>query len=384
MFDERRPGPDYTLRWPPQLFVSELRTLADDLEHGRASDDDIEWLLTEAFIADKPADDYRAFTADASDHPWWSTAAGSRRDQFLQRLIKAAPRFDQEVAPRPYFTARQAPAAVRPAPGAPDHEGARRSWVVAVHQFQQRGYLDRVAPHWCVDGDDDQVQPDEALNTVVSNRLGARPGDRFWPLDPQAWDGDTFFSLVEIFHDLVARPRSRWYHSFSHCGWHYSNFVVDPAQILYRWTVNRLLARHVIPLQLAKTGEDYGRLVHNPADGRDALLAAALDQPASIEQDKVAHAVALFRSRQASVEDRRSACVALAGVLEARRHLLKQELLPKDEGALFQIANQFAIRHHRADQHAEYDEAYLDWIYWWYLATVELSNRLIARNQPGG
>jgi hypothetical protein len=45
------------------------------------------------------------------------------------------------------------------------------------------------------------------------------------------------------------------------------------------------------------------------------------------------------------VGDRRSAAITLAGVLEERRALLKAELLRDDEGALFQIANRFAIRH---------------------------------------
>ncbi|MFE3184251.1 hypothetical protein ACFXKR_25775 [Streptomyces violascens] len=32
----------------------------------------------------------------------------------------------------------------------------------------------------------------------------------------------------------------------------------------------------------------------------------------------------------------------------------------------------------RADQRGEYDDAFLDWILWWYLSTVELTNRLIT------
>lgn len=93
----------------------------------------------------------------------------------------------------------------------------------------------------------------------------------------------------------------------------------------------------------------------------------------------MAHATALFRSRTATREDKRSACIALAGVLESRRSLLKTNLLSGDEGALFQIANQFDIRHRKADQHPDYDDAYLDWLFWWYLATVDLTDRLIAR-----
>jgi hypothetical protein len=89
--------------------------------------------------------------------------------------------------------------------------------------------------------------------------------------------------------------------------------------------------------------------------------------------------VTLFRSRTADRETKRSACVALAGVLEQRRRLLKAELLRRDEAALFQIANEFAIRHRAANQCGDYDDAYLDWVFWWYLATIELTNQLLAR-----
>ncbi|ODU05016.1 MAG: hypothetical protein ABS81_08670 [Pseudonocardia sp. SCN 72-86] len=60
---------------------------------------------------------------------------------------------------------------------------------------------------------------------------------------------------------------------------------------------------------------------------------------------------------------------------------LKQQIARKDEGALFQIANEFALRHQKPDQKGDYDPAFLDWIFWWYLATVELTNRLLARDQ---
>ncbi|MFB9953497.1 hypothetical protein [Cellulomonas denverensis] len=77
--------------------------------------------------------------------------------------------------------------------------------------------------------------------------------------------------------------------------------------------------------------------------------------------------------------DKRSAVVALAGILETNRALLKENLLRKDEGALFEIANTYALRHHRADQRPDYDDAYLDWIFWWYLATVALVKELLTR-----
>jgi hypothetical protein len=42
-------------------------------------------------------------------------------------------------------------------------------------------------------------------------------------------------------------------------------------------------------------------------------------------------------------------------------------------------ANNFAIRHQRRGQQGDYDPVFLDWIFWLYLGTVELTNRLLAR-----
>lgn len=54
-------------------------------------------------------------------------------------------------------------------------------------------------------------------------------------------------------------------------------------------------------------------------------------------------------------------------------------LLRKDERSLFQIANEFALRHERERERTDYAPDFLDWVFWWYLATIELSDRPLAR-----
>lgn len=225
-----------------------------------------------------------------------------------------------------------------------------------------------------MDGDFAGTAPDEALSELLGVTVG-------WPLDPAEWEEDTFLGLVEVVHDFVARPRERWWHDYGGCGWHYSQFAVAPARMLYRERIDRLLVEGGIPLRLAADGEDVGRLVHSPADGRESLMEAALKGKGALGPvpDTVQHAVSLFRRRGATVEDKRSACISLAGILEERRSLVKADLLSKDEGALFQIANQFGIRHRRADQQSDYAVDYLDWVFWSFLATVELTGRLLSR-----
>lgn len=228
----------------------------------------------------------------------------------------------------------------------------------------------------CVDDPRDLPDPSE----VVDRRLGI---PHLWPLDPQTWDEDTFYGLIEVFHDLVSRPRMRRFHDWNMCGWHHSEFHNGPARVLYRWKVNQLLREAGIEYELAAEGEVLGRLVSVTDDARSALVHRALNDGAPDITTRVRHAIALFRGRDTTAESKRSAIVALAGILEERRALIKDQVGKPDEGALFEIANRYSLRHRKADQRGDYDEAFLDWIFWWYLATVELTNRLIESRGAG-
>lgn len=394
MLDPRQPGPDYTLQWPRELLVYEAKVL--DTSHARSQPgwtDQVVLLLEEAFVSDQPGIDFQAgdfvqvpaiwpdtkLEAAVSVSQLASEIHQSRQEQFLHHLIRAAVHFREQGSLRPYYPARNGPTP----PGSSVKAGqrlasAKQAWAALVNDLLNRGYLDRTLTRPCVDAEtasNDQVAD---LDTVLSDRLS---GEHLWRKTPDTWSEDEFFGMVEVVHDLVARPRHRRYHSYGNCGWHYSVFAVYPAQILYRWTVNPLLRRHGLDLELAKSGEDVGRLIHTPADDRADLLQRLAEPQATggPAGDSVAHATALFRSRTATREDKRSACIALAGVLETRRTLLKTELLSGDEGALFQIANQFDVRHRKADQRSDYDDAYLDWLFWWYLATIDLTNQILAR-----
>lgn len=203
-----------------------------------------------------------------------------------------------------------------------------------------------------------------------------------WPLHAERLgdDLDLFCDVIEVLHDLVARPTSRSFHNYSGCGWHYSDFSVETGRTVFRWRVNQLLRQSDLGLRLADEGEDIGRMVTVTEDSRSELVAALVTGDDGDAGDQVRHAVALFRARGADRHQKRSAVVALARVLENRRSLLKAELLSKDEGALFQIANQFDLRHQNEAQKSDYDDAFLDWVYWWYLATIELTDRLVARD----
>lgn len=258
----------------------------------------------------------------------------------------------------------------------------KTAYAEVIVGLSRTGYFDDAFGSSCVD---DPRDPAEQAQKQLSKLFGTeRP---MWPLAhedeqltgvEQDWSEDLFFDVIEALHDMVARPRCRSWHPYGQ-HWDYQDFARTPGQAIYRWKVNELLARSAVQLCLAGSGSDRGRLVHAADDGRQDLVQRALHSPDPDVREDIVHAIALFRSRTATTAEHRSALFTLAGVFERRRALLRVELFKRDEDALFRIANEFDIRHRDKSQRSDYDPVFLDWLFWWYLATVELTDRLLAR-----
>lgn len=136
---------------------------------------------------------------------------------------------------------------------------------------------------------------------------------------------------------------------------------------------NQLLREAGIEYELGAEGEDLDRLVAVTDDARSDLVHHALSDslPDTAADVRHAIAIALFRGRDASPEASGRPSSTSAAFLEERRALINEQRGKREEGAPFEIAHRFDLRHCRADQLGEYDEAFLDWIFWWYLGTVE-------------
>ncbi|MFI9771670.1 hypothetical protein ACIHJG_33050 [Streptomyces sp. NPDC052415] len=366
---------NYELLWPTSLFVSEGERI---LRNTGSWQERAIWLMTEAMAGTTAVADFEDLPKHTApvDDPWAAAPAagwGGKRvvvDQhdWFTELIERASELRHAAAPRPYWPQRRGSGLAHDGSTARD---TRRDFARLIGEFADSGYLAEAFGEECVDGHDELPDASE----VIDRRLGIPD---LWPLAPKTWDEDTFYGLMEVFHDLVSRPRVRSFHSYGGCGWHHSEFHNGPARVLYRWKVNQLLREAGIEYELAAEGEDLGRLVALTDDARSALVHRAVNDSAPDIISRVRHAIALFRGRDTSADSKRSAIVTLAGILEERRPLLKEQVGDSDEGALFEIANRYNLSHRRADHSGAYDEAFSDWIFWWHLATVELTNRLIA------
>jgi len=203
--------------------------------------------------------------------------------------------------------------------------------------------------------------------------------EELWPLSTKIeyYTEDDLFDMFEFMHDHCSKPISGYYHQYNNCGHHYDTFNDHEGQKYYRETVNYILRDFKEGFEISEAGEILGLPDNNIAP----LLQA--DIPSSDSENitkKIDSAVLKFRRHKSTLDDRRDALRELADVLEYLRPDIKKVLASKDEGDLFNIANNFGIRHHNVDQKVDYDKAiWYSWIFYYYLATLHAALRLIAK-----
>lgn len=300
-----------------------------------------------------------------------SPSSDSSRIPWLSELVQDLSHLPVVGRPRPYWSQR----GLQSQPPADDLLTTVRRFRGLVQELMADHFFSQVFGFSCVDKNGDYgTSPEQELDA----RLGK--GHLWLAADEDLSESD-LCDFIEVFHDLCARPTRGWYHTYCDCGFHPSAFHRKSGQALYRWRVNQLLDTISFGLRLAEDGEDVGRMVRTSGPGLAEFVTDALISSPADDRDDVAHAVALYRSRSATRQDRRSAVVTLAGTLERHRATIKRELLRKDEGALFDIANNFDLRHRTKVQSGDYDDDFLEWIFHLYLATVVLLGRLADKQQ---
>ena len=185
---------------------------------------------------------------------------------------------------------------------------------------------------------------------------------------------DDFFDVIEFLHDHCSKGLNGYYHNWNNCGYHYEEFNDIEGQKYFRETLNPILREYKDGFEISESGE----ILFLSDNGLSNLFEA--DIPTNDKDNvsnKINSAILKFRRHKSTLDDRREAIRELADVLEYLRPSIKLHLNKKDDNDIFNIANNFGIRHHNKDQQTEYDKAiWYSWIFYYFLATLHAVLRM--------
>jgi hypothetical protein len=209
----------------------------------------------------------------------------------------------------------------------------------------------------------------------------------FQPFPITSWTAtditeDRIFDALEFLYDQVSKPGERV--PMAPEGYVYYDYIdYDDAsgKAEFREKANAFLCDYEPGYELAEDGT----ILALGADGLQNILDTEIVpfDEANVDS-KVRDAIRKWRNRQLDVAEKRKAIRELADVFEwlKKTQKLQQALNRKDESALFEIANNFAIRHHDPKQQSNYDQTiWYSWIFHFYLATYHAVIRSLIKQQ---
>lgn len=234
-------------------------------------------------------------------------------------------------------------------------------------QLREDGFFDEAFGFSCVDaGDINGSVKDVELEMLLAIRKKS-----LWPIEETAksYTEDDLFDVIEFLFQHVSKPIEGTYHSWNDCGMHWETFNKIEGQTEFRKKINVVLGHYLKPFELSENGE----ILHKPEAGFEKIFEADIPCADTNVTSRISAAMLSYRRHGSTIDDRRQAVRDLADVLEYLRSQVKPILKSADEKDLFQIANQFGIRHHNEQQRTDYDAAlWLSWMFYFYLATIHV------------
>jgi len=250
-------------------------------------------------------------------------------------------------------------------------------FVRVFDQLKGDGFFDEAFGFYCVDADYiDGTVKDVELEMLLTIRK-----KNLWPISDNAFNysEDDFLDVIEFLHQYVSKPIDGTMHSWGDCGVHWETFNKNEGKKEFRNKINSVLGHYKNRFELTVKGE----VLHKPEAGFEQIFEA--DVPSKDENivGRVNAATTNFRRHGSSIDDRRQAVRDLADVLEYLKPQVQELLTNKDEKDLFNIANNFGIRHHNDKQKTTYDAAiWLSWMFYFYLSTIHVVLRKIGHDKP--
>ncbi|MGZ4960602.1 MAG: hypothetical protein ACXV7J_15260 [Methylomonas sp.] len=245
-------------------------------------------------------------------------------------------------------------------------------FVRVFYQLRSDGYFDEAFGYICVDaGEVEGKVRDPELEMLLTIRKKG-----LWPIADKAtaYQEDDFFDVLEFLFQYVSKPIEGTMHSYGHCGMHWETFNQQLGRKEFIEKINAVLAHYMYRYELSADGE----VLHKPEAGFEPIFDADLPTTDMNILSRVMAATLQYRRHGSTIDDRRQAVRDLADVLEYLRPKVKALLTSADEKDLFNIANNFGVRHHNDKQRTSYDTSiWLAWMFYFYLSTIHVVLRKI-------
>lgn len=251
-------------------------------------------------------------------------------------------------------------------------EVLKKIFLVTYNKLNVDGYFQK---YFGIDCQDGYISGEfgEEIDAIMYVNLRKENLYPIWKNIPN-YTEDDLFDVIEFLHDHCSKGLNGHYHNWNNCGYHYEEFNDIEGQKHYRELLNPILREYKDGFEISESGE----ILILSDNGLSNLFVA--DIPTNDKEniaDKINSAILKFRRYKSTLDDRREAIRELADVLEFIRPAIKEHLNKKDENDIFNIANNFGIRHHNKDQQTEYDKAiWYSWIFYYYLATLHAVLRM--------
>ena len=146
--------------------------------------------------------------------------------------------------------------------------------LALTKSFCEKGYFQQAFGYYCVDAG--EVPGDLGANIDLQIQLALRKTD-LWPIEARASEcsEDDVFDMIEFLFDQVSKPTKGYFHAFSSCGWHYSEFDRTAGQAEFRAEINRFLASYSDGYELS----DQGEILAKGPDGLSRIFDAQVPHP---------------------------------------------------------------------------------------------------------
>ncbi len=209
--------------------------------------------------------------------------------------------------------------------------------------------------------------------------LGFKGFDFFiHPIQP---DRMQLFDMIEYFYYHISRP-GPLENMTSDTGYNYTDYIyysTPDGRKEFRAMINTILNSYDEGFELTEKGE----IEHTGSNDIELLLDAEIPEyDVENVDNRVRDAIKKWKNKELDRSKRKEAIKDLADVFEWLKDTkeLKNALNKNDASDLFNIANNFSIRHHNTSQKGGYDEdIWYSWMFHFYLATYHAAIRTIKR-----